>query len=209
MVGMKFFGRNQDKDNEEKPIIFYYAKYIGVLGSDKSLPVDEESYVYIFEDRIDIKLLKSKGGLLLSSKGEAKITIPYRNMTDLQNVDAGNKVDLDRVLGLSLASLGVGTLIGLLWKRHHIVTIIKYTDEAQASQTVALDFLANTKYAQPLINRKFREVHPLPDKNKETNHGVTSIADEITKLANLKEQGVITEEEFTQMKTNLIKGQKS
>jgi hypothetical protein len=130
-------------------------------------------------------------------------------MTDLQNVDAGNKVDLDRVLGLSLASLGVGTLIGLLWKRHHIVTIIKYTDEAQASQTVALDFLANTKYAQPLINRKFREVHPLPDKNKETNHGVTSIADEITKLANLKEQGVITEEEFTQMKTNLIKGQKS
>ncbi len=210
MVGMKFFGRNQDKDNEEKPIIFYYAKYIGVLGSDKSLPVDEESYVYIFEDRIDIKLLKSKGGLLLSSKGEAKITIPYRNMTDLQNVDAGNKVDLDRVLGLSLASLGVGTLIGLLWKRHHIVTIIKYTDEAQASQTVALDFLANTKYAQPLINRKFREVHPpLPDKDKETNQGVTSIADEISKLVKLKEQGVITEEEFSQLKTNLIKGQKS
>ena len=128
---MKFFGRNQDKDNEEeKPIVFYYAKYIGVLGSNMSLPVDEESYVYIFEDRIDIKLLKSKGGLLLTSKGEAKITIPYCNMTDLQNVDAGNKVDLDRVLGLSLASLGVGTLIGLLWKRHHIVTIIKYTDEA-------------------------------------------------------------------------------
>ena len=127
---MKFFGRNQDKDNEEeKPIVFYYAK-IGVLGSNMSLPVDEESYVYIFEDRIDIKLLKSKGGLLLTSKGEAKITIPYCNMTDLQNVDAGNKVDLDRVLGLSLASLGVGTLIGLLWKRHHIVTIIKYTDEA-------------------------------------------------------------------------------
>jgi hypothetical protein len=41
-------------------------------------------------------------------------------MIDLQNVDAGNKVDLDRVLGLSLASLGVGTLIGLLWKRHHM-----------------------------------------------------------------------------------------
>jgi hypothetical protein len=59
---VKLFGRdkNKDKDNEEKPIIFYYAKYIGVLGSNKSLPVDEDSYVYIFEDRIDIKLLKSK-----------------------------------------------------------------------------------------------------------------------------------------------------
>ena len=98
-----------------------------------------------------VELLKSKGGLVIASKGEAKITIPYRNMSDLQNVDAGNKVDLDRVLGLSLASLGVGTLVGLLWKRHHIVTIIKYTDEVKASQTIALDFLANTKYAQPLI----------------------------------------------------------
>ncbi|HZA65268.1 MAG TPA: hypothetical protein VE573_20505 [Nitrososphaeraceae archaeon] len=156
---MKLFGR--DKDNEEeKPIVFYYAKYIGVLGSNRSLPLEEGAYVYIFEDRIDILFLKSKGGLLLTSKGAAKITIPYRNMTDLQNIDAGNKVDLDRVLGLSLASLGVGTLIGLLWKRHHIVTIIKYTDEAQTPQTIALDFLANTKYAQPLINRKFREVHP-------------------------------------------------
>ena len=205
---MKLFGKdsNKDKDNqEEKPIVFYYAKYIGVLGSNKSLPLEEEAYVYIFEDRIVVKLLKSKGGLLLSSKGEAKITIPYRNMSDLQNVDAGNKVDLDRVLGLSLASLGVGTLIGLLWKRHHIVTIIKYTDEAQTPQTIALDFLANTKYAQPLINRKIREVQPLPDKDKETNQGVTSIADEISKLAKLKEQEIITEDEFLRMKNSLMK----
>ena len=81
---MKFFGRNQDKDNEEKPIVFYYA--IGVLGSNKSLPVDQESYVHVFEDRIDIKLLKSKGGMLLSSKGEGKITIPYRNMLSNTNI---------------------------------------------------------------------------------------------------------------------------
>ena len=81
---MKLFGRNQDKDKvEEKPIFFHYAKYIGVLGTNKSLPVDEDSYVYIFEDRIEIELLKSK----------ARVTIPYRRMTDLQNVDAGYKVD--------------------------------------------------------------------------------------------------------------------
>ena len=54
---MKLFGRdkNENKDNEEKPIVFYYAKYIGVLGSDKSRPVDEDSYVYIF--RIHLKNL--------------------------------------------------------------------------------------------------------------------------------------------------------
>ena len=196
---MKLFGKdsNKDKDNqEEKPIVFYYAKYIGVLGNNKSRPVDEDSYVYIFNDRIEIKLLKSKGGILLTSKGEAIITIPYRNMTELQHIDAGKKVDADRVLLFGPA--------GLLWKRHHIVTIIKYTDEVQASQTIALDFRANTKYAQSLIDRKLREVNPkLLQSN--TNQATTSIADEIGKLAKLKEQGVISDEEFSQMKSNLMK----
>ena len=196
---MKLFGKdsNKDKDNqEEKPIVFYYAKYIGVLGNNKSRPVDEDSYVYIFNDRIEIKLLKSKGGILLTSKGEAIITIPYRNMTELQHVDAGKKVDADRVLLFGPA--------GLLWKRHHIVTIIKYTDEVQASQTIALDFRANTKYAQSLIDRKLREVNPkLLQSN--TNQATTSIADEISKLVKLKEQGAISEEEFSQMKSNLMK----
>jgi hypothetical protein len=49
---MKLFGRNQDKDNVEKPIVYYYAKYIGVLGSNKSLPLEEDAFVYFFEDRI-------------------------------------------------------------------------------------------------------------------------------------------------------------
>lgn len=198
---MKLFrkDKNKDKDgDEEKPIIFYYAKYVGVLGSDKSRPVDEGSYVYLFEDKIVVELLKSK----------IRITIPYRNMTDLQNVDAGNKVDLDRVVGLSIASLGVGTLIGLLWKRHHIVSIIKYVDDDHASQIIALDFLGNTQYAQPIIDRKLREVHPkLPHDN--TSQVVGSVADELGKLAKLKEQGIITEEEFSQMKNNLIKGLKN
>jgi hypothetical protein len=57
------------------------------------------------------------------------------------------------------------------------------------------------------MHSRFREVHPTP--NMENNQGVTSIADELSKLAKLKEQGVITDEEFSQMKTNLIKGQKS
>ena len=35
-----------------------------------------------------------------------------------------------------------------------------------------------------------------------------SIADELGKLAKLKEQGVITEEEFSQMKRNLMEGMK-
>ena len=82
--------------------------------------------------------------------------------------------------------------------------MIKYTDDNSEPQTIALDFIHNTKYAQPLIDRKFHEVNPTPP-HKDTSQGVQSIADELNKLAKLKEQGVITEEEFSQMKTNLMK----
>ncbi|MGA9843251.1 MAG: PH domain-containing protein, partial [Nitrososphaeraceae archaeon] len=37
------------------------------------------------------------------------------------------------------------------------------------------------------------------------NHSATSIADELAKLAKLRDQGIITEAEFVQMKGNLIK----
>ena len=50
------------------------------------------------------------------------------------------------------------------------------------------------------------------DKEEETttqiqsnSHSITSIADELSKLAKLRDQGVITEAEFVQMKGNLIK----
>jgi hypothetical protein len=198
---LKLFGRdkNKDKDNEEKPIVFYYAKQIGVLGTNISLPIEEDAYVYLYEDRIDVKLLKR----------ESRTVIPYKSMTDLQNMDAGNKVDIERVVGL-------GVIPGLLWKKHHVVTVIKYTDDASVPQIMALDFRDDTKYAQPLIYKKMREKQQhsqisdqLSKPTQETNQpATTSIADELSKLVKLKEQGVITEEEFLQMKNNLIKGSK-
>lgn len=136
---MKLFGRDQNKhtDNVEKPIIYYYAKQIGVLGTNVSSPIQEDAHVHIYEDRIEVELLKDK----------ARIIIPYKAMTDLQNLDAGNKVDIDRVIG-------TGIIPGFLWKRHHIITVIKYTDDVNVSQIMAIDFLDDTKYAQPLIYKK-------------------------------------------------------
>jgi Short C-terminal domain len=46
-----------------------------------------------------------------------------------------------------------------------------------------------------------REVQPPPSHE---DKATMSIADEVSKLAKLKEQGVITEEEFSQMKHNLM-----
>jgi hypothetical protein len=186
---MKFFGRDQNKENVEKPIVTHYAKYIGVLSSNKSYPTEEGAYVNFYEDRIVIDLLKSKH----------QTVIPYKNMTEVQNVDAGNKVDLERVIGLSAITAGIGRIVSLLWKRHAIIIVIKYSDDTSEPQTMALDFMSNTK----LIDRKMREIRNLP--SRDDTKATISIADELSKLVKLKEQGVITEEEFLQLKSHLMK----
>ena len=81
--------------------------------------------------------------------------------------------------------------------------MIKYSDDDSKPQTIALDLMHDTKYAQPIIDKKMREARgpPSHDDTKST----ISIADELNKLVKLKEQGAITEEEFLQMKSNLMK----
>jgi hypothetical protein len=49
-----------------------------------------------------------------------------------------------------------------------------------------------------------REVQNPP--SQEDTKATMSIADELSKLAKLKERGAITEEEFSQMKRNLMEG---
>ena len=49
-------------------------------------------------------------------------------MTDVQHIDGGKKFDLEK-----------GVIGGLIWKRHHIMTVIKYDDDALI-QTIALIF---------------------------------------------------------------------
>jgi hypothetical protein len=54
--------------------------------------------------------------------------------------------------------------------------------------------------SEPLENEGTR----INNRIQSNNHSVTSIADELAKLAKLKDQGVITEAEFVLMKGNLI-----
>jgi hypothetical protein len=182
--GFKTFIGYQNKDAENR-IVLYYAKYIGVLSSNKSYPLEEGAYVHFYEDRVVLELLKSKH----------RTVIPYKNMTEIQNLDAKKKFDLDRIFALGV--------VGLLWKRHAIITVVKYSDDKSEPQTVALDFEHNTKYAQPLLDKKMRDLGNPP--SHDDIKATISIADELSKLAKLKEQGVITEEEFSQMKSNLMK----
>ena len=51
---------------------------------------------------------------------------------------------------------------------------------------------------------RMRDVTATPPSPSKSNYERTSFAEEFMKLAKLKEQGVLTESEFSEMKTNLI-----
>ena len=50
-----------------------------------------------------------------------------------------------------------------------------------------------------------REVYRRPQRQQAEQQSSISIADELMKLANLKQQGIISEDEFNQMKQDLIR----
>ena len=157
--------KQKDKDDVEKPIIYYYAKQIGILGTNTSSPIEKDAYVHIYEDRIEVELLKDK----------SRAIIPYKNMTHLQNLDTRDKEDIDRVIG-------TGNIPGFLWKGHDIITAIKYTDDARVSQIMAIDFLDDTEYAHPLIYKKMQEAFKPPDQTI-NQPAIPSIAGELSKHA--------------------------
>ena len=90
--------------------------------------------VWIYSDKLIIDLLKTKH----------QFNIPYSTMVDMKNTDGGNKIDSERIL---LA----GVVGGLLWKKHHVLTIIEYKDEKNESRTLVLDFENNANYVQSII----------------------------------------------------------
>jgi hypothetical protein len=48
-------------------------------------------------------------------------------------------------------------------------TVVKYSDDTSEPQTMGLDFMANTKYAQSLMDRKMREARNLPSQGDTNN----------------------------------------
>ena len=61
---------------------------------------------------------------------------------------------------------------------------------------------------EPPKKQKITELDESEEDSKVVNNQSMSIADELQKLARLKEEGVITEEEFSDMKKELIRNSK-
>jgi hypothetical protein len=93
--------------------------------------------IFVYEDRIEIGAKKEK----------TVLTIPYSAILNMENMD-DKKVAAERVV-----LLGV---IGALWKKRHIYTVIRYKEEMD-EQNIVLDFEDNIEKFQPYIYRKMLE----------------------------------------------------
>lgn len=78
-------------------------------------------------------------------------SIPYsnRDVSDISNNDDPSAL---RVVGLGLAFVPLA-IVGAMWKKKHIYTVIQYRDEMD-KQTIVLDFGKHIEELQPFIYRK-------------------------------------------------------
>jgi hypothetical protein len=71
------------------------------------------------------------------------VRIPYTHLKNIESIHGGKKIDSDRVFATGV--------IGLLWQKNRLNTILEYTDDLGESQTIVLDLRENVKYIQPRI----------------------------------------------------------
>jgi hypothetical protein len=64
--------------------------------------------------------------------------------------DGGNRLDGKRAVALGLVFIPLG-VVSLIWKKHHVFTVIEYKDENNENRTIILDFEENTRNVQPVI----------------------------------------------------------
>ena len=118
----------------------YYAKY---LGGHVEYPKSKGCQITIYDDQIEINFEKTS---FFGSTFEKKPTlvISYQSMSNIENANE------DRISAMRVAMLGI---IGGLWKKKHIYTVIQFKDEID-ERTIVLDFGNKIEEAQPLIYHK-------------------------------------------------------
>lgn len=117
---------------------------ITYVGGHHAYPTSANTRIYIHNDRIEIG----------QREENTILQIPYSNMTNIQNMDE-KKISALRVVGLGLVFVPLA-IVGAVWKKKHIYTVIQYKDEV-GEQTIVLDFGRFIDKIQPFIYRKMLE----------------------------------------------------
>jgi ribosomal protein L40E len=124
-----------------------------------------------FPDRLEIEKLA--------------LIIPYSSITNIENADE-KKISALRVVALGLVFLPLA-IVGAVWKKKHIYTILEYTDRLNETQTLIFDFKDDIEKAQGMIYKKMieyrtqKELPPTPTLDRvDIGHNDTSTGFEAT-----------------------------
>jgi hypothetical protein len=110
-------------------------------------PDSPAAYRLIAKDKsTDTKVLLFRDSLEVEKLDHLKVA--YDSMTNIENADE-SKISAMRVI-----LLGV---IGALWKKKHVYTVIQYKDAIGEEQTMVFDFEGDIDKVQPMIYHKMIE----------------------------------------------------
>ena len=129
-------GERHSQHSPDNPY-FYYIKY---LGGHKAFPTPTDTKMHFYYDRVEID--------------NPKLVIPYRHMQNIQNTNE-KKISALRVIVLGLIFVPLA-IVGALWKKNHIYTIIRFRDYFD-DQMIVLDFDQNIESAQSVIYKRMLE----------------------------------------------------
>jgi hypothetical protein len=136
------------KDINPKPPLWTVIKY---LGGHQGHPVAKSTNAVMEIHENSLEIHNYKKNLIIS--------IPYNQIQKVDNMST-KKVSVKRpiILGLiGLLGFGVGSIvgiiIGLLWKKKHIYTIIEFND-GRFTYSPLFDFSKNMEKCQPIIFQK-------------------------------------------------------
>lgn len=122
--------------DQPKPI-YFGAEY---MGGHKMYPKKTDCDVRMYPEGIHIEWGKIH---------KTHLVIHYDTITAIENQDE-KRITKTRILL-------TGFIIGLLWKKRFLYTVIEYKDAAGIDQAIVLDFHRKADEAQQIIYRKMVE----------------------------------------------------
>jgi hypothetical protein len=116
------------------------------MGGHPEHPKSSDSRVYFYNDRIELE--------------NPELTIPFKSMVNIENADE------KRISAFRVVMFGI---IGALWKKKHLYTIIQYTDRSN-ERMIVIDFDDIVDIMQPFIYRRMIRFRRTTSLNSENNY---------------------------------------
>ena len=101
-------------------------------------------FIEILPDKLFITMIDVQ----FDKTTEITLDLPYKSIISIENADE------KKIAAMRVVLLGV---IGALWKKKHVYTVIRFKDELQNEQSMVFDFGDKIETVQPLIYEKVLE----------------------------------------------------